>query len=657
MKKSGLLILILISGFALNAQKKSKVLLTIDDTPVTTDEFIRIYEKNSGMNTEDEKSVREYLDLFINFKLKVIEAENLGYDEDEDFKRELTGYEIELAKPYLSGSNNTEEMVKEAYERSQYYVNASHILFRVNKNALPDDTLAAYNKAMEYRKRILAGEDFGKVAKEINIDRRGRSNDGNLGWFTYKQMVYPFETAAYNTPIGEVSMPVKTEYGYHLILVHDKVKNPGSIKVAHIMIAIPPRASDSLIQEKKKQIDKCYKELQNGASFEDLVKKYSEHEASKEENGVIKTYLHFGSAPEEFLEAGFALEKPGDISKPVLTKYGWHIIKLIDKRSPEDFETMKPKLEKDVTSDSRRKRASEKTILNNIKKKYGFSENIENLKPLLEVADSSVLKGTWNASVAADLNNVLFTIGTKSYTDKDLADFLEIVDPPTLRKSIEEFVYQVYLKFQSDKIKEYAVKMLEKENREFALIVKEYHDGILLFNLTNDMVWNKAIEDSTGLAEFYKENKDKYLWGDRVLTAIYAVRDSLTIPKVLDIAGDRVEKGYDQEQLRELICDTTDTKCVILSEKKFEKGDYPEVDSMKWEKGEYTIEERGRHRYYIYYIEDILPSCPKTFEEAKGLYTADYQNYLEQEWIKELRKKHTVTVNEKVLSKLEKNYQ
>ncbi len=656
MKTTSILFLIIILSITVNGQKKPKVLLTIDETEVYTDEFTRIYEKNRGMNTDDEKSVKEYLDLFINFKLKVIEAQNLDYDKDESFIRELNGYKVELAKPYLSNPIKTEDLVEEAYERYKYYINASHILFRMDRNYTPEDTLALYTKAMEYRTRLLNGEDFSTLAKEINIDRRGKGNDGNLGWFTYKKMVYPFETGAYNTPVGEISMPVRSEYGYHLIKVHEKIENPGSVKVAHIMVGLPREPSDSLIQEKKKIIDKYYQMIQEGSNFEEMAVKYSEHESSKPNGGIIENYLDMNNAPVNFIQASIALENKGDISSPVLTRYGWHIIKLLEKKPFESFEELKPWLEKSITGDSRRKRASEHAVVIDIKNKYGFKENSDNLHLLIEVIDSSIYEGTWDASVAKDLNNFLFSIGKRSYTVKEFAEYVELLEAPNKNSSIEYFIFRLLNIYEDKKIKEYAVEVLKEENKEFALIVKEYHDGILLFNLTNDKVWNKAIEDSAGLAAFYEENKGKYTWEERVQTGIYTYRDSLMTDNILPVAGDRNKNSYDQNQIREMVCDSANRKCLAFEIKKYEPGDNADIDSLDWETGTFTILKRG-NRHELYYIEDIIPAGPKAFDEAKGLYTADYQNYLEQGWVKELREKYTVNVDEKVLNKLIKQYQ
>ena len=652
MKKVSILFLISVLTLTVFAQKKSKVLLTIDDTKVNTDEFLRIYNKNSGMNTEENKSIDEYLDLFINFKLKVIEAEKQGYQNDENFVRELNGYKLELAKPYMNDPGRIKELVKEAYERSKYFIYASHLLVKVDKNAVPADTLEAYNKIMKLRERIINGEDFGTVALELNFGRYGGKTDGKLGWFTVFRMVYPFETGAYNTPVGEVSMPIRSEYGYHLIKVHEKKENKGEVKAAHIMISIPRGASDEVIQEKKIIIDSCYNLLKEGESFETVAAKCSEHQASKNKGGEIG-YVNYNNAPQEFINAAYALGKIGDISEPVQTKYGWHIIKLIDKKDFPSFDEIKEKYEKEVAKDTRRTAATDQLVINAIKEKYGFSENLEYLKPVIELLDSSVYEGTWEAKGSEKLHANLFSIGDETYTNRDLAEYMALLTKPFRTKSFEKFTYNAYTSFSESKIKDYSVKMLEKENQEFGLIVKEYHDGILLFNLTNDMVWNKAIEDSAGLQNFYNQNKGKYMWEQRAQAAMYTISDSLMVDKLLPLAKERKEKNYTEKEIREIVCDTTKANCLSFASRKLEKGDDDIIDSLKWEAGQYKIITSGK-RTYIYYIEDILDEEAKTLEESRGLYTADYQNFLEEKWIKDLRSKYKIEVNEKVLDKLKK---
>lgn len=253
MKKLILCVSIVWGTLAVYAQEKENpVVLEIGNKKVTLEEFEAIYKKNADENkTSTPEELKDYLDLYIKFKLKVVEAEALGMDTLPAFVQELEGYRKQLAQPYLSDREVTEGLIKEAYERMKSDVNASHILVKVSQEAEPKDTLAAYNKILKIRKRIITGEDFEKVAAETSEDPSAVKNKGNLGYFTVFQMVYPFESAAYNTEVGKISMPVRTSFGYHILKVNDKRPARGTMKAAHIMIRVNKNDGEEEIQNKK----------------------------------------------------------------------------------------------------------------------------------------------------------------------------------------------------------------------------------------------------------------------------------------------------------------------------------------------------------------------------------------------------------------------
>ena len=290
MKKSAIyrftiLSIALLSTTCITAQKSDDaVLMTIGGNRVTVSEFENVYHKNNTKESgsADSKSLNEYVDLFVNFKLKVKEAEELGLDTAKAFKDELAGYRKQLAQPYLTDKDVNEKLLSETYNRLNMDVHAAHILVKVNETALPKDTLEAYNKIMKIRARILKGEDFKKVASEkgISDDPSAVENGGDLGYFTALQMVYPFESAAYTTKVGEISMPVRTRYGYHIIKVVDSRDNRGEVTVAHIMLLNPKEDKAEEKDKIKKNIDDIYQKLQQGESFESLAKQFSDDKSS-----------------------------------------------------------------------------------------------------------------------------------------------------------------------------------------------------------------------------------------------------------------------------------------------------------------------------------------------------------------------------------------
>ncbi len=293
------------------AQTKDSVLLNVAGNNITKAEFERVYYKNNNKeNSNDEKSVREYLDLYINYKLKVKEAEALKMDTAQAFIDELAGYRKQLAQPYLTDKDVNDNLIKEAYDRLQKDVKASHILLKLNPDALPKDTLAAYNRIMKIREKLLKGADFAKMARDSSEDPSAKENSGDLGYFTGMQMVYPFETAAYTTKVGQISMPVRTRFGYHLIKVDDIRPAVGEIHAAHIMIRCTSTDADSIQKEAKRKIDEINGKLKAGAKFEDMVTQYSDDKGSVS-NGGILPWFGTGKMVPEFEKAAFALKKEG----------------------------------------------------------------------------------------------------------------------------------------------------------------------------------------------------------------------------------------------------------------------------------------------------------------------------------------------------------
>ncbi len=646
MKKHFSLLVTLIVFQLLPAQE---ILLTIDEHPITKDEFLRIYNKNSSITAEDKKSVDDYLDLFINYKLKVIEAENLGYDTMSSFIKEMAGYTKQLAKPYTDNNEMIDSLVDEAYKRSLEEVNASHILLKLDKNALPKDTARVYNRIMAIRNRLMNGESWDEVVLSESPDTNNLIG-GDLGWFSALRMVYPFESAAYNTPVGEISMPVRTEFGYHLVKVNGRRANRGEVFASHIMVTTPRNPSDLEIEAARKKINKAYAELQNGVPWDSVVLKYSEHRSTVNRGGKIG-WLRTGNSPEALLDACFTLDS-GQYSQPIQTQYGFHIIRpeqykhvpLYDKND-EDFR-------KNVIQNSYVRELTKNQILKRIKKEYGFSFNEQNLEELYKVADSSLYTGNWNPGVTKDMLKPVFSIGDSTYTQYDIAKYIASVRH-SKRVGLNNSVYEKAIDYINDRIMNYEIDRLPDKYPEYKYLLEEYHDGILLFNLTEDMVWRKAVEDSAGLQKFYDELPEKYQWESRVAITKYSYKDSTLTDKLIKAAKSRLKKGLSTEDVSKLVCPEDTIPCVSFVELKYEKGDNAIADSIPW-KAKANLVSRDKNNIILYYVDAILPPQTKQLSDARGLYTADYQTYLEQLWIKDLRAKYTIDINEDVFNEIKK---
>lgn len=649
---------ILLSIFALSAfsQSNDPVLLQVADEKVTRNEFLKVFEKNNNKGDKpDNKAYEEYLDLFINFRLKVTEAKNLGMDTVKSFRDELAGYRKQLAQPYLSDNMANEKLIQEAYDRKRYDIRASHILVRVEKMASAEDTLAAWNKIMQIRKRILKGEDFGKVAAEDSEDpsakerdadgKKIKGNRGDLGFFTAFDMVYPFESAAYNAKLNEVTMPVRTDFGYHLIKVTDKIPAMGKVQLAHIILVFPAKGSldDSL--KVADSANRAFKLLKSGSDFGEIAKKFSDDQSTSGKGGVLPWFGVNRLLPEFTLNVQ-KMKQKGDYSEPFQTNYGWHIIKLVDRKPVGSFEEEKDDLKQRV-SRSDRNSEIQSSFVEKTKANYGFTENLPALAELTKTVTDSIFEASWKPEQAAGLNKNLFTIGTKTYTQADLAKQLATTQRKGPKSNITAYVQQQYATFATDAVVKYADSQLENEKPDFKALINEYHDGILLFDLTDKKVWSKAVKDTLGLQNYYEKNKNTYMWESRLDASILTIKD----PTVLKPLKKMLKKSPSDEQILAKFNHDTIQK-VTIEHKKFLKGENMNLQNVEWKPGISELMPLADKENAIVVVHGVVPPEPKQLNEIRGAMTADYQNYLEKEWIAELRAKYPVTVNHEVFDSI-----
>ncbi|MDP4637701.1 MAG: peptidyl-prolyl cis-trans isomerase [Crocinitomicaceae bacterium] len=651
MKKQLLIVLSLILSFGALAQK-DPVLLEINGKPVTKSEFLQIYLKNNNDPKYDKVSLDEYLELFKKFKLKVAEAEALGYDTIPKLKKELNGYRKQLALPYLIDSAKNEALVKEAYDRTKNEVRASHILIRLESNASPADTLSAYNRIMSLKKRIENGEAFENVAKGKNgsDDPSAANNGGDVGFFTAFQMVYPFEDMAYNTPVNNISEPFRTRFGYHILKVTDKRPARGTIKTAHIMVAVSKDASKDDIQAAEKKINELHEKLKAGENFEALASDHSDDPSTSNKGGVLP---QFGTGTTTrmvpvFEDVAFSLKNDGDFSSPVRTEYGFHIIKRLEWKDVQAFTEMKKELQGRVNKDERSKKTQD-SFVSKLKNEYGYKDYSKKaLKWFIKNIDSTYYVGKWNADKLKS-NKPVFTLGKEKFTQQQFADYMEVNFRNVRKDDAKVVIKQQFLAWEKEAILASEEGKLAGKHPEFKALVNEYHDGILLYEIMTDKVWNKAMKDTTGLREFFNVNRSKYMWGNRVDAVVYECLN-------MDIAN---------EVTKMLKNDTINSKHVLDKINKDSELNL-RVRTNKFDK-ESTSFLKGRDmkiglnkafeldgKFYIIKVTELLDPKEKEFSEAKGAATSDYQNYLEKNWLEELAKKHAIKINYDVLYSLGK---
>ncbi|MBX7202699.1 MAG: peptidylprolyl isomerase [Bacteroidia bacterium] len=627
------------------------VLLTVGGDPVSKGEFESIYRKNNQKDSpSDRKALEEYLELFINFKLKVKAAKELGKDTVKGFKSELRGYRKQLAQPYLNDKQVTEHLIDEAYQRMKKDVRASHILVKLPADPLPKDTLAAWNKAIEIRNRLIKGEDFSKLAETMSDDPSAKQNHGDLGYFSSMMMVYPFENAAYTTPVGQISMPVRTKFGYHILKVADIRDARGQVHVAHVMVQIRENASDSVVEKVRKKVDEIYQKAIAGEDFAKLASTYSDDRTSGRNGGELP-WFGAGKMVPEFENAAFELKEVGDISKPIRSPYGFHIIKLLGKKPVQSFEEVKSDLKQKIAKDSR-SQVSRNAVIDRVKAEAGFTEQAKALNELISKVDTSYLKGKWTTDKVANPGAVLFSVGTEPTYQMDFAKFIaENQTSHPKDASVEALVRKAYEAFRDDRIIAYEDARLEQKYPEFRMLMQEYHDGILLFDITDQLVWSKALKDTAGLEAFHEQNKMKYMWGDRVEAVVYKCKDEKTAKAVRKMVEKRAKKGYSTDAIKKKINEKSELN-LQTEEGTYSKGDNESVDKVSWIVGISPDAKSDNGSVSFVEIRNVLAPAPKTLQEAKGLITADYQSFLEQEWIKELRAKYKVDVNREVFDSI-----
>jgi len=634
------LLLVLIMLNVSFAQQKDEVLLKVDGEPVMTSEFLRVYNKNLDLvKDESQKDVDGYLKLFTEYQLKLKEAKRLKLNEDTKYQREFLRYKKQLTKNYLSENKVTDALVKEAYERNSYDINASHVLVRLDGNA--KDTIDVYNKVLKLRERVLQ-EGFDAVKADVHNGKTIFLED--LGYFSAFKMVYDFETAAFNTPKGEISMPFRTQFGYHVVKVNDKRKSRGTITAAHIMIALQQK--DTLL-DPEERINDIYKKLRQGEKFESLAKQFSDDKSSARNGGKLSAFKSGQLSSTIFEDQAFALKNDGDISQPFKSEYGWHIVKRIELQPIQSFEELKPSIESKVKRDSRSQLINE-AMVDALKKRYQISYNPEAKKYFTSLLDGNYFTRSWRLPEGFENDKTVFTIGNRSFSYAEFGRHLMSAQRNYANKKGDYSVVvdKEFEKFFEKSILQYREDNLESENEDFANILKEYRDGLLLFDLMEKEIWNKASKDSIGLQEYYQKYKDKYQWSDRIDVVIATSADENFAKK----ASKMMKKDKSEEDIRKAL-DTQGKKNIIFTKGIFNTNDPKLPENLKIEQG---VSEIYSHNdaFHVINIKAVLPAGHKTLEEAKGNVINDYQNEIEANWIDSLYKRFKVEVNEKALERV-----
>lgn len=642
--------IILTLGLKMSAQDNSDVLMTVGDVPVTVGEFKYIYEKNNGDKADySEKSVNEYLDLYTKFKLKVAEAKNIKLDTSQAIQDELKGYSTQLASSFLMEKEVMDALLKEAYTRKQQDVFVKHIQIDKPRRATPEAIAEAYDQMRFVKQALEEGMAFEEAAEKYSQDSHTKNKGGELGWMTamLPDDYYALEHAMYTLPEGSTSDIIESTGAWHIVKVEDRRPAKGQMQVAQIFIKSDVKGS-SENNAARKLADEIYKKAKDGENWEKLVREYSDDNATKINGGKLPPF-GIGVYQKDFEDAAFNLKQNGDIAKPVESELGFHILKRIEKIDLGSFEEFKSVYKERLRKMDRYKK-KENAVMKELRNKAQLKERRELVSKIAEQVGDNFYSSRWKASTIEN-NATLLEMDGNKYSVKDFAKYMEskrILRANQNRENKVQAVTALYDSYVNDLLLGYAEKMLTAEYEDFKSLMREYNEGILLFEITKLNVWDKASADTTGLEEFFKNHRDDYRWKDRAKVVTITVVPQFD-QEAIDIY--KYAKNHSSEEVLHKY--NMDEEKVQSEVAYIEQGD-DRISNMEFRIGATSsLKSNSSTRSTTFMIiEDIQKSRNKTLSEARGYVIADYQDKLEKEWVEELRKKYEVDVNTKVLEKL-----
>ncbi len=633
-------------------QLSAQTLFTVGEKAVSVDEFLYVYGKNKDIGNQiDPKTPEEYLGLYIAFKRKVAEAEALGRDTLAAFLTEYNTYYRQLLKPYLTDKTVDEGIVKEAYARMATDVRAAHIMLDLPENALPEDTAKVYKQILAIRDRLNRGESFETIARQQSSDSYSAVNGGDLGYFNVFNMVYPFENACYNAEVGQVVGPVRTQYGYHLIKVLDKRPARYRMTAAHILLL---DTEDRPNPEAAKKIQDLYKSLQAGEDFNALARKHSQDQSSLQRGGQLPPFGLNQMLP-EFEDAAFALAADGDFSEPFQTKLGWHIVKRVSREEVPAFERMQGELAGKIRRDER-SNASLQAFLATLSARYNVSID--------EAAVNQVLKALEKGKSMAKLTKPVVTYssiqsgsGVITQTefaaraiDAEARRLASLNEPSDNVKKVDPAqAYSVLQPMINAALLAEAEYRLPSENATFRFLAQEYREGILVFDLTREKVWDAASQDSAQLANFFAAFQDQYQWNNRYTGTVFTTSNE----KVAKKAADQLRRGVPAEKVARVLNAKDPLALAAQDYTALESGNSTlnnkqkllvDVTGDSGEKvsGPLAFEDG----FAVVVVTETLPAGPKTLSECRGQVITDLQKALEEQWLEYLGQTYPLTLDQ-----------
>jgi peptidyl-prolyl cis-trans isomerase SurA len=641
------ILIILFPGFCRSQGLNERILMTVGGKSIEAGEFIRMYNKSGEPGKLP--PLDEYIGQFIAFKLKVRDAADEGYDTTRSFRDEINGYRNQLAQDYLTDNQVKDTLIKRAYRRSLTEINAWHILVALPPGPSASDTLKAWKKAADIRARILKGEPFERVARGASDDPSVKVNGGNLGYFTVFQMIMPFEDAAYTLRKGAISQPVRTPFGYHIIKVTDTRPSKGKIRVAHIMKNAPPGTGEKELIRAETDINLIYDKLKAGASFSDLAIKYSDHKESAAKGGELN-WFGAGEMIPDFSEQAFSLTDTGTYTKPFRTIYGWHIVKLLEKKAPGSFEESSSYLESKINR-SYLNSLSRRSFTEKLKKEYNFTINRAAYNWFIDNTDTLIIRGLKKYNRSGMPAGNIYTFADRFLTTGEFAGYLEKRGSMIVTNDSSIFINRSLDLRASDQLAEYENSVLEKKYPDFRYLMNEFHDGILLFEISGKKVWNRVSQDTAGLLKYYEDHKSNYLSRRSLEAKLYTLKTK-NGQKSLASAYKRYSSYPDADRRLQEKFNTVSDTLLFIKDGTWYKGDDPEIDKLDWKPGAQSFTGNGFPS--IIFIKKVTERLPLELEKVQEAMMTGYQEYLDSEWIGQLKEKYSVKIDKAVLGEVKK---
>ena len=614
----------------------NQTLFIVGEEEISAAEFLYVFNKNKDISREiDPKTPEEYLELYVNFKRKVLAAEALGRDTLTQFEREYNNYYRQLVKPYLSDRTSDEQLIQEAHTRMGEDVRASHIMVELSEDALPKDTVKAYKSILQIKTLLEKGASFDQTAEARSADTYSAKMGGDLGWFTVFDMIYEFESAVYQAEVGQLVGPVRSSFGYHMILVTGRRPAHYQMEASHIFIPIKENEDAQLAKD---QIDNIYQKIEDGEPFDAMARIHSKDVTSASKGGKLKAFGLNDMLP-AFEEAAFALEADGDISRPVRSSMGWHIIRRDAMHEIPSLERAYSQLKYKVGRDDRSK-MSQSIYLARLARTYDLQKDAK--------AIDQIVQAIYKGKRTKRMNKVMFSFAQHpevsseryTFTQKDFAEMVmsDNMSEAAIYKGLENVI--------NSKLLHEAEVRLPYENSQFRFLANEYREGILVFDMMRDVVWDHA-SDSVHLHEYFTAHQDDYRWNDRVMGYILRFDSRSKARRALRLLGDDVPVAKVQEMLlkKDPLALQADEIGIELG-----RGELSERESffmMNMTDNRISpLHRNADGQYVLIVVEERVPSGPKALEDCRGQVIADFQQARELEWLEELKQAYPMDLDQ-----------